>query len=756
MAKFHDDATDPTVTLPFVSCLMPTYNRRRFITHAIAYFQRQTYANRELIILDDGQDPIGDLVPDDPAIRYERLPRKIGLGEKLNIGCEIARAEIIAHFDDDDWYAPWRLAYEVESLEKTGADVCGINHLLFYDMRDGRAYDYRYPPEQRTWLLGSDLVYRKEFWRRHRFAEIDGGMDGLFCLSAEPNKIVALEDHQFAVHMIHAANARPKEVNGPYWSPTAVHTIARALGSDWTYYERDGRNAADLPATRQSLPVNINETTRACETRTPLLNVYACLVHERPECVIDLVSNLRRLDPDSRIVLYDGSERGDLLDGRLAWSRLGAELCPAPRPMRWGRLHTFALDCLAYVRDGEDFDIMTIVDSDQLALRPGYCEFLARRLPDRRGVGVLSHRPARQGPESRIPPCITAHQEIELWRPFLRRFEGGEEKFVYWSFWPSTVIGHEAGFAILDLFERDNELQTILERSNLWATEEVLFPTLAALLGFEVVRNPCAGDYIKYRVAFHAREVDNALDRTDVFFMHPVPRVYGDPTRARVRAMYDDYRLAPPSTTPPSLQPVLVGPMLRRMRTIEGWLEDDEAELLARVAIDCLEQQTGFKRFVEIGAYCGKATFILASVINALGADARVLAVDRFDGVVGTVDHQERKGPTLDKFKRMLAETNLQPMVNIAIGDATLATCDEPVAFLLVDGLHDYASVAADFYAFAGRLAPGALVAFHDYWDYFPGVRRFVDELVASGDYRVHSRVQCLIVLAPGDSEVHS
>jgi hypothetical protein len=738
------------MTAPLVSCVLPTYNRRPFIAHAIVYYLRQTHENSELIILDDGEDPIDDLVPDHPSIRYKRLPGKVTLGAKLNMGCEMARGEIIAHFDDDDWYASWRLAYQAEALARSGADICGINQLLYYDLRDGRAYDYRYPRDQRVWLLGSDLVYRKEFWRTHPFADIDIGMDGLFCWSAAPDRIVALEQREFAVHMIHGTNVSPKQVNSLYWCPHEVDDIARALGADWAYYGRSGHRATALPMQREPGALGINGAICPREPPKPLRNVYACLVHEQPDCVIDLISNLRRLDPGSRILLYDGSERGGLIDPRLPWQRWGAELCPAPQPMRWGALHSFALDCFAHLRDGDDFDVMTIVDSDQLALRPGYCEFLARHLPHPDRLGVLTQTPAREGPASAIAPCRTAHQEVDLWRPFLQRFEQGEGRFVHWSFWPSTVIGREAGLAILNLFQRDRELQAILASSRLWATEEILFPTLAALLGFDVLRNPCSADYNKFRAVFGACEVDSALLRSDAFFMHPVARAYGDPARARLRAAYDDYRLATTGPAPAATaQPVLIAPLLCRMRTIEGWLDEEEAELLATVARDCLASPAGAVRFVEVGAYCGKATFILASIAKSSDGTARVLAIDRFDGVVGTLDRPENRGPTLDKFRHMLAETSLGAIVDVAIGDACTAACDGPVALLLIDGFHDYASVATDFHALADRLAPDARIVFHDYSEHFyPGVRRFVDELLADGDYQVLSHAQSLIVLA--------
>lgn len=63
---------------------MPTANRRAFVPLAIRYFQRQDYAEKELVILDDGEDAIGDLIPDDPRVRYIRLNGKRTLGAKRN------------------------------------------------------------------------------------------------------------------------------------------------------------------------------------------------------------------------------------------------------------------------------------------------------------------------------------------------------------------------------------------------------------------------------------------------------------------------------------------------------------------------------------------------------------------------------------------------------------------------------------------------------------------------------------------------
>jgi glycosyltransferase involved in cell wall biosynthesis len=60
---------------PFVSCIMPTRNRRRFLSQAIWYFLRQDYRNREMIIVDDGEDCVQDNIPRDPRIHYIRRLR---------------------------------------------------------------------------------------------------------------------------------------------------------------------------------------------------------------------------------------------------------------------------------------------------------------------------------------------------------------------------------------------------------------------------------------------------------------------------------------------------------------------------------------------------------------------------------------------------------------------------------------------------------------------------------------------------------
>src|SRR4051812_22679187 len=103
-------------------------------------------------------------------------------------------------------------------------------------------------------------------------------------------------------------------------------------------------------------------------------NVHACPRPENRECVIDLVRNLHHLDPSSSILLYNGGSDPAPLRSGSNFAGYNAVVHTHPKPVRWGWLHDFALDCLHFAERELPFDTLTVMDSDQHAARPGYCE----------------------------------------------------------------------------------------------------------------------------------------------------------------------------------------------------------------------------------------------------------------------------------------------------------------------------------------------------------------------------------------------
>ena len=205
---------------------------------AIEYFQRQDYPQRELLILDDGIDPIGDLVPDDPMIRYLRIEGNRSLGAKRNLACELAAGEIILHWDDDDWMSDNRISYQLDSLlQHKNKDVCGLARVFFYDPAQDRAWVYDHPRSSKVWVSGNTLCYRKSLWQQHRFPDINEGEDTLFVWRLASDRILQLSDSTFYVANVHGSNTSPKRTVHPGWHAMTTSDIRRVIAKDMAFYE---------------------------------------------------------------------------------------------------------------------------------------------------------------------------------------------------------------------------------------------------------------------------------------------------------------------------------------------------------------------------------------------------------------------------------------------------------------------------------------------------------------------------------------
>ena len=246
-------------SLPLVSCIMPTYNRRQFVSRAIEYFLRQDYPNRELIIVDDGSDPISDLLPQMDCIRYVKLDRRATLGSKRNLACQNAMGELIMHWDDDDWHSPNRVSVQVKELIEQESDVCGLRQMLFYDPRSNEVWIYEYPVHERRWMIGGSLLFRKSFWEHSPFPNIQVGEDTHFLWSQPLEKASILEDLSIYVALIHAGNTSSKNTHAPYWRHWDGN-LADVMGDDWELFQGNGSSS------KPSIP---NGSNHKAEKRIP-------------------------------------------------------------------------------------------------------------------------------------------------------------------------------------------------------------------------------------------------------------------------------------------------------------------------------------------------------------------------------------------------------------------------------------------------------------------------------------------------------
>ena len=295
-----------------------------------------------------------------------------------------------------------------------------------------------------------------------------------------------------------------------------------------------------------------------------------------------------------------------------------------------------------------------------------------------------------------------AWREFDLWRPFLRRFVHGERCWPTWTFWPGTVFTREAAADLVEL-ANDPQLVALLARTRLWATEELVVPTLVALRGHRVVPTPLRDDLVRFRVHWSQEQVASASRQPELFWVHPVLRRLDDPLRSWLRSGNDGYPVAPASEDQPErggavrrpgrvvprplLEPTRV---LRSMDALEGSLTHSEGDLLLSATLNALTATRGPHAITHVGPLSARERHVIGAVSGAVDPSARLVRAG-----------DERNG--------------------------------EQPALVLLGGASDFAAAATAWSTVETDLQPGALVAFRDYTPTNPGVVRLLDHLVTDG-----------------------
>lgn len=105
---------------PRVTVFVPVWNRAHVLGETLASVLAQSYADFELLVLDDGSSDGSAEVArafGDPRIRLVVHERNLGIPATRNHGLQLARGEYLAIVDSDDVSLPRRLALQVAWLD---------------------------------------------------------------------------------------------------------------------------------------------------------------------------------------------------------------------------------------------------------------------------------------------------------------------------------------------------------------------------------------------------------------------------------------------------------------------------------------------------------------------------------------------------------------------------------------------------------------------------------------------------------------
>ncbi|MEW6236061.1 MAG: glycosyltransferase family 2 protein [Candidatus Omnitrophota bacterium] len=119
---------------PKVSVVLPAYNRERTILRALNSVLSQTFADFEILAVDDGSaDGTIKAIQScaDPRIRCLRHEKNRGAAAARNTGIKAARGEYVAFLDSDDEWLPQKLELQTAALDACCPETGGNSTWTF-------------------------------------------------------------------------------------------------------------------------------------------------------------------------------------------------------------------------------------------------------------------------------------------------------------------------------------------------------------------------------------------------------------------------------------------------------------------------------------------------------------------------------------------------------------------------------------------------------------------------------------------------
>lgn len=221
-----------------VSVITPTFRRQHYLPGLYRVYAAQTYSPRELLVYDDSPTASDFMLGlRDPSVHYFHLPPGLSIGAKRNWLVERATGRVIAHFDDDDYYAPSYLSTMIALLDESDVATlagwflvdCFSGQLLYWDTRTVMNWHYVVGPglvpqpinltrleDRENWLryqlygYGFSFVFTKALLPFVHFEDLDKGEDYRFltaCEAAGKRISFGMDRTGIAVHLIHGDNS---------------------------------------------------------------------------------------------------------------------------------------------------------------------------------------------------------------------------------------------------------------------------------------------------------------------------------------------------------------------------------------------------------------------------------------------------------------------------------------------------------------------------------------------------------------------
>lgn len=215
--KVIKDISDKSTQLPRVSIVVCTM-RPQYMNNVFSNYSRQIYDNKEMIIvLNNNKMNLKkwkEKAKQYKNVRVFQLDEKITLGNCLNFGIDQTKYEIIAKFDDDDYYGPKYLLDSVKAFKNVDAGVVGKAASYVY-FEKSKTLAIRFPNRENRYVKhmdGPTMLIKREVLTKVRFANIPRGVDTRFSKDCVKKGIKI-----YSINRFHHVYIRHKSVESHTW-----------------------------------------------------------------------------------------------------------------------------------------------------------------------------------------------------------------------------------------------------------------------------------------------------------------------------------------------------------------------------------------------------------------------------------------------------------------------------------------------------------------------------------------------------------
>jgi len=170
---------------PLVSVIIPSYNRFEYLKKTIQSVLNQTYKHIEIIVVNDGSTKnteAYDKANFGPTVQIIHLPENKGQSAARNEGIKQAKGEYVAFLDDDDYFLPNKISFQVRRMQETQLKMSATEALIGKGEYDEKKSYLRYNQDRykislclKLWKYVPDIVDSK-ILNRHNVLITSGVM----------------------------------------------------------------------------------------------------------------------------------------------------------------------------------------------------------------------------------------------------------------------------------------------------------------------------------------------------------------------------------------------------------------------------------------------------------------------------------------------------------------------------------------------------------------------------------------------------